>query len=176
MRSLNENLDDRVQERTADLERARVEVDALNTELEARVAERTRQLESASEQFRLLFEHAPLGVSWVEFGETDVYHLNDRFCEIIGLPKEKAQNFQEYPRGLPPGRSGAPGRIPGEDQPGGDRSLLAREALYSRRRCRGLGQSYGGGSAGSGRARGAAVCHHQQYHQAQAGGGKAGGQ
>ncbi|MEZ5276346.1 MAG: PAS domain S-box protein [Opitutaceae bacterium] len=94
LRALNEDLDDRVRERTAELERARAQVDGLNTQLEARVADRTRQLQSASDQFRLLFEHAPLGVSWVEFGETDVYHLNDRFCEIIGLPKDKAQDFR----------------------------------------------------------------------------------
>lgn len=94
LRALNEDLDNRVRVRTSELEKARVEVDALNAELEARVSRRTQQLQSASEQFRLLFEHAPLGVSWVEFGEKDVYHLNDRFCEIIGLSKEEAQDFR----------------------------------------------------------------------------------
>lgn len=99
LQELTRDLDERVEQRTAELERSRAEVDALNRELEARVVRRTHQLDSASRQFRLLFEHAPLGVSWVEFGEGDeVYHLNDRFCEIIGLSKTEAQNFENIER------------------------------------------------------------------------------
>ncbi len=94
VKDLNHDLDTRVRERTAELERSRAEVDALNADLEKRVVERTRQLDTTNSQFRLLFEHAPLGVSWVEFGDQDVYHLNERFCEIIGLSKDDARDFQ----------------------------------------------------------------------------------
>lgn len=95
LQGLTRDLDQRVEQRTAELERSQAEVNALNLELEARVTRRTHQLEAASSQFQLLFEHAPLGVSWVEFGEGDeVYHLNDRFCEIIGLSKTEAQDFE----------------------------------------------------------------------------------
>ena len=99
LQKLTRELDQRVEQRTAELEGSQEEVNALNRELEARVIRRTRQLDSASQQFRLLFEHAPLGVSWVEFGEGDeVYHLNDRFCEIIGLSKVDAQDFENIER------------------------------------------------------------------------------
>jgi len=92
LRELTRELDQRVEQRTAELQTSRAEVDALNRELEARVTRRTRQ-------FRLMFEHAPLGVSWVEFGKGDeVYHLNDRFCRIIGLSKAEAQDFENIQR------------------------------------------------------------------------------
>lgn len=94
LKDLNQDLDQRVHKRTAELEQSRSEVDALNAELEQRVDERTRQLDTTNSQFRLLFEHAPLGVSWVEFGEQEVYHLNERFCEIIGLSQDDARDFR----------------------------------------------------------------------------------
>lgn len=93
-KELNHDLDERVRVRTAELEHSQAEVDALNSELEMRVDERTRQLDATNSQFRLLFEHAPLGVSWVEFGDHDVYHLNERFCEIIGLSQDDARDFR----------------------------------------------------------------------------------
>lgn len=70
---------------------AQEEIQRLNQQLEQRVVERTAQLKAASEQFRVVFEHAPVGISWVEFGDPDIYHLNSKFCEIIGLPPKKAE-------------------------------------------------------------------------------------
>ena len=73
---------------------AQEEVRQLTLGLEQRVAERTAQLKAAHDQLRILFEHAPVGISWVERGTPDVYHLNDRFCEIIGLNYSEARNYE----------------------------------------------------------------------------------
>ncbi|HLP02113.1 MAG TPA: PAS domain S-box protein [Opitutaceae bacterium] len=70
------------------------EVQQLTQSLEQRVAERTAQLKAAHDQLRVLFEHAPVGISWVERGEPDVYHLNDRFCQIIGLTYSEARSYE----------------------------------------------------------------------------------
>lgn len=73
---------------------AQAQVRQLNQQLERRVVERTAQLAAAHQQLTLLFEHAPIGISWVEWrGEREIYHLNDRFCAIIGLTREEAENF-----------------------------------------------------------------------------------
>ncbi len=72
---------------------AQEEVKRLNQELEGRVIERTAQLKAASEQLRILFDFAPVGISWVEWGNPDVYHLNERFCQIIGLTAKEAESF-----------------------------------------------------------------------------------
>ncbi len=73
---------------------AQQEVLQLTQGLEQRVAERTAQLKAAHDQLRILFEHAPVGISWVERGSPDVYHLNDRFCQIIGLTYTEARNYE----------------------------------------------------------------------------------
>lgn len=73
---------------------AQGEVQKLNQELEQRVADRTAQLKAAHDQLRVLFEHAPVGISWVEWGQPDVFHLNDRFCALIGLTREEAKSYE----------------------------------------------------------------------------------
>ncbi len=74
---------------------AQDEVRRLNQELEHRVIERTAQLRAASDQLRLVFEHAPVGISWVEWGSPDRYRLNERFCQIIGLNPQEAESFEK---------------------------------------------------------------------------------
>ena len=73
---------------------AQEEVRQLTLGLEHRVVERTAQLKAAHDQLRVLFEHAPVGISWVERGTPDIYHLNDRFCEIIGLSYAEARSYE----------------------------------------------------------------------------------
>jgi PAS domain S-box-containing protein len=48
-----------------------------------------------NEQLQLFFEHAPIGISWVELGHDgsrDIYHPNRRFCEILGMTPAEASN------------------------------------------------------------------------------------
>ncbi len=93
LRKMADSLEENVAERTLELTKTRDEVRQLNIDLENRVAERAAEALAKSEQFRLVFEHAPMGISWVEFGDPDIYHLNERFCEIIGLTREEAEDF-----------------------------------------------------------------------------------
>lgn len=76
---------------------AQEEVRMLNRELEARVQERTAQLKAASEQFSILFEKAPLGISWLEFRPDgrEIYHLNERYQRIIGLSGEDSRDLDK---------------------------------------------------------------------------------
>jgi PAS domain S-box-containing protein len=73
---------------------AQQKIEQLNQELEQRVADRTGELKARNDQFRLLFEHAPVGISWVEWGDPDIYRLNERFCQIIGLTAKEAETFE----------------------------------------------------------------------------------
>jgi len=73
---------------------AQQKIEQLNVELEHRVADRTAELKARNDQFRLLFEHAPVGISWVEWGTPDIYRLNERFCQIIGLSAKEAETFE----------------------------------------------------------------------------------
>ncbi|BET65843.1 hypothetical protein ASA1KI_07610 [Opitutales bacterium ASA1] len=89
----------------SDITQARLaadEIRRLNQDLELRVAERTAQLEAASDQLHILFANAPVGISWVEWGDPDVYHLNDRFCQIVGLSPREAESFENLVRATHP--------------------------------------------------------------------------
>lgn len=81
---------------------AQLEVQQLTQSLEQRVNERTAQLKAAHDQLRILFEHAPVGISWVEFGEPALHHLNDRYCQIIGLAAEEARSYGDLLRATHP--------------------------------------------------------------------------
>jgi PAS domain S-box-containing protein len=69
-RSLNAQLEDRVQERTAELSQT-------NDEL--------GQRESL---FRLIFEHAPVGISWKRADLGSGYHINPTFRRTLDLPAD----------------------------------------------------------------------------------------
>ena len=62
----------------------------LNQELEARVQERTAALTQSEEKFRRLFEDAPIGIALAEVGTYHISNANQQFCEILGYSKDEA--------------------------------------------------------------------------------------
>jgi PAS domain S-box-containing protein len=88
----NERLERLVGERTRELRASEERFRALNVELEARVETRTaelslsnRELQQRESLFRLIFEHAPVGISWKRSDLGGVYHFNPTFRRILGL-------------------------------------------------------------------------------------------
>ncbi len=68
---------------------------ALNSKLEERVVERTAELSRSNEElqqrellFRLIFEHAPVGISWKRTELGNVHHINPTFRRILELPAD----------------------------------------------------------------------------------------
>jgi PAS domain S-box-containing protein len=65
----------------------------LNTGLEDRVRQRTAELSLSHAElqqrellFRLIFEHAPVGISWKRTDLGDIYHFNSTLRRILDLP------------------------------------------------------------------------------------------
>ena len=68
---------------------------ALNSKLEERVKERTAELSLSNEElkqrellFRLIFEHAPVGISWKRTELGNVHRINPTFRRILELPSD----------------------------------------------------------------------------------------
>ena len=88
----NERLERLVGKRTHELRASEERYRALNTELEQRVDARTaelslsnRELQQRESLFRLIFEHAPVGISWRRADLGPGYHFNSTFRRIVGL-------------------------------------------------------------------------------------------
>lgn len=72
----------------------------LNSELEQRVQQRTAELSSSNQElarreslFRLIFEHAPVGISWKRADLGSVYHLNPTYRRILDLPADTLTDY-----------------------------------------------------------------------------------
>jgi PAS domain S-box-containing protein len=79
-RSLNAELENRVRERTAELSRS-------NAELQHRES-----------LFRLVFEHAPVGISWKRADLDNVHHFNPTYRRILELRDETVADYAELAR------------------------------------------------------------------------------
>jgi PAS domain S-box-containing protein len=71
-----------------------------NDELDQRVRERTAELfqshgelQQREQLFRLIFEHAPVGISWKRADLGDCYHFNATFRRILDLPSLTLPDF-----------------------------------------------------------------------------------
>jgi PAS domain S-box-containing protein len=69
-RTLNSKLEERVEKRTAELSQSNIEL-------------QQREL-----LFRLIFEHAPVGISWKRNELGKVHHINPTFQRILELPED----------------------------------------------------------------------------------------
>ncbi len=60
-----------------------------------------RELALKTRELQLLFDHSPIGLSWREFnvrGVPGANHVNQRFCELIGLTREEASDLANVQR------------------------------------------------------------------------------
>ncbi len=79
--------------RNRQLSRRQAALKRRNAELDQRVRERTAELSQSHQElqhreqlFRLIFEHAPVGISWKRADLGSDYHLNATFRQILQLP------------------------------------------------------------------------------------------
>ena len=70
--------------------RAEEQIRKLNEELEQRVVERTRELQESRKLFRTLAAVAPVGIIRTDAAGNCVY-VNERWCEIAGITQEEAR-------------------------------------------------------------------------------------
>ncbi len=82
---------------------------SLNAMLEERVQTRTAQLSLSNEElrqreslFRLIFEHAPVGISWKRADLGDVHHINPTFMRILELPNAILGDYAQLTRLIHP--------------------------------------------------------------------------
>ena len=82
-------------EKSAALSASEESFRALNGKLEERVKERTAELSRSNEEiqqrellFRLIFEHAPVGISWKRTELGNLHHINPTFRRILELPAD----------------------------------------------------------------------------------------
>lgn len=95
----NDRLERLVGERTRALRASEERYRSLNTELERRVDARTaelshsnRELQQRESLFRLIFEHAPGGISWMRSDLGSTYHFNSTFRRILGLAADTSMD------------------------------------------------------------------------------------
>lgn len=72
-----------------------------NARLVRDLTARADQLRSAQDELGILFDHAPIGISWREFdreGRPAANHVNRRFCELIGLSADEARDIENVRR------------------------------------------------------------------------------
>jgi len=70
-------------------EGAEQELRKLNEELEQRVHDRTAELEASTHRFRTIFEEAPLGIALIDSLTGQIYEVNRRFADIAGRTREE---------------------------------------------------------------------------------------
>lgn len=64
-----------------------------NAHLVAQLSSGAKELHSAQNQLAVFFANSPIGISWREVdrdGHPGANHVNERFCELIGISLEKA--------------------------------------------------------------------------------------
>lgn len=95
----NDRLERLVGERTRELSASEERYRSLNADLERRVDARTaelshsnRELQQRESLFRLIFEHAPVGISWMRSDLGPTYHFNSTFRRILGLAADTSMD------------------------------------------------------------------------------------
>lgn len=100
----------------------------------ATLEEQVRILHDKQEELAAFYDHAPIGISWREFDETGhptVNHVNQRFCEIVGLSAEEATDVRNIIRITHPDDRGEQERLTNELYDG-KRNMFSMEKRYVR--------------------------------------------
>jgi len=77
------------------------EAEAEKVRLFEKITNQSSELKLAETQLTTFFDHAPIGISWREIdeeGRPGANHVNQRFCEIIGLNAEEALDIRNVMR------------------------------------------------------------------------------
>jgi PAS domain S-box-containing protein len=103
LKTTNEQLGrqiDETTEKSAALSLSEERFRTLNAKLEDRVARRTAELSKSNEElqqreflFRLVFEHAPVGITWRRMDLGEIYHFNPTFGRILELSDDALADF-----------------------------------------------------------------------------------
>ncbi len=76
-----------------------------NARLVAQLSSGTEELRSAQSQLATFFVNSPIGISWREVtrdGRPGANHVNERFCELIGLNMEEALDIENVRKATHP--------------------------------------------------------------------------
>lgn len=76
-----------------------------NARLVAQLTSGTKELRSAQSQLATFFVNSPIGISWREVtrdGRPGANHVNERFCELIGLNMEEALDIENVRKATHP--------------------------------------------------------------------------
>ncbi|WP_043584394.1 PAS domain S-box protein [Geminisphaera colitermitum] len=77
---------------------------ALRTDV-SRLVKAEQELATRTQELRLLFDHSPMGLSWRSInpdGTPGANHVNQRFCQIIGLNEKQALDIENVHRATHP--------------------------------------------------------------------------
>ncbi len=77
---------------------------ALRTDV-SRLVKAEQELATRTQELRLLFDHSPMGMSWRSFnpdGTPGANHVNQRFCQIVGLTEQQALDIDNIQRATHP--------------------------------------------------------------------------
>ena len=67
----------------------------------AELEKQVKLLGKTQEELSAFFNHAPIGITWREFdedGNPSIHHVNQRFCDIVGLSAEEAEDVENMLR------------------------------------------------------------------------------
>ncbi len=76
-----------------------------NARLVSQLSSGTEELHSAQNQLAAFFVNSPIGISWREVtrdGRPGANHVNERFCELIGLTMDEALDIENVRRATHP--------------------------------------------------------------------------
>ena len=101
---------------------------------QAELEKQVELLGKTQEELSAFFNHAPIGITWREFdedGNPSINHVNQRFCDIVGLSEEESEDVENILRVTHPDDREKQRELMGELY-AGKRNLFSMEKRYLR--------------------------------------------